>query len=512
MVQERLLIGVKRFGVVALMLISGILEAQNRSNIWQLGNNPFGENLLMYGLNFNNGSADTFTLIRPMGFFITNASICDTNGEVLFYTNGIYIANRNHDTLLNSNDFNPGYATNFYTPGGMGLTQAAIIIPRPNDSSNYYVFSVSAETLTYHGSYGSFPIYLSCSEIDMTLDNGLGGITSSFKNIHIVEDTLYKGRIIACKHANGRDWWIVVKEMWTNRYYKLLVTPVGISAPIEQFIGTVNHAGNIYGMAVFSPDGSKYANVNLDDTINFLKFDRCTGDFYEPISLAVPDSPATLSATLGCQFSPNSRFLYVNSYRRLWQFDTWASDIQGSRILIDTINPLTTYPLFLEQLGPDGKIYLSTFDSNGLIPYLHVINHPDSLGVACDVEFDSFDLPPVSTNVGIPNLPNYDLGALEGSPCDTIINIPTAIAEIKKSSFRITPNPVSNWLNIVYQSHDDALFELYDFNGHRVAAVSLYHYFKNRFLNVSSLPVGVYLAVVTKNGKMVRSEKVVVEH
>lgn len=75
----------------------------------------------------------------------------------------------------------------------------------------------------------------------------------------------------------------------------------------------------------------------------------------------------------------------------------------------------------------------------------------------------------------------------------------------------IVNNPVSDWLNIVYQSPEDALFELFDINGHRVAAMSLYHYFKNRLLNVSSLPAGVYLGTVTENGKRVWSEKVVVE-
>ena len=80
-----------------------------------------------------------------------------------------------------------------------------------------------------------------------------------------------------------------------------------------------------------------------------------------------------------------------------------------------------------------------------------------------------------------------------------------------RNIYSLAANLVSDWLNIIYQSSDDALFELFDINGHRVAAISLYHYFKNRLLNVSPLPAGVYLAEVTENGKRIWSEKVVVE-
>ena len=34
-----------------------------------------------------------------------SSSISDSNGNLLFYTNGIYIANANHDTMMNGNGF-----------------------------------------------------------------------------------------------------------------------------------------------------------------------------------------------------------------------------------------------------------------------------------------------------------------------------------------------------------------------------------------------------------------------
>ena len=131
---------------------------------------------------------------------------------------------------------------------------------------------------------------------------------------------------------------------------------------------------------------------------------------------------------------------------------------------------------FMHQLSPDNKIYISPF--NG-VEYLNVINSPDSFGLACDFTPHSFKINHDCYTFNIPSFPNYDLGVLEGSPCDTIVNIPTGLQPPNSHSFRISPNPATTWLNIVYETSADGLFELFDINGKRVAATSLYHYFKN---------------------------------
>ncbi|MBA3649318.1 MAG: hypothetical protein H0W62_12340 [Chitinophagales bacterium] len=79
-----------------------------------------------------------------------------------------------------------------------------------------------------------------------------------------------------------------------------------------------------------------------------------------------------------------------------------------------------------------------------------------------------------------------------------------------QGSFRVSPNPVSTWLNIIYQTNDDGIFELYDAFGKRAAAVSLYHYFKSRMLDVSALPDGVYEWSVTQRNERVAEGKVAV--
>ena len=80
--------------------------------------------------------------------------------------------------------------------------------------------------------------------------------------------------------------------------------------------------------------------------------------------------------------------------------------------------------------APDNKIYLATAFEN-FYPYqdtsfniyntnLSVINYPDSLGLACDFQPFSFYLGGARTYYGLPNNPDYELGAWVGSPCDTL--------------------------------------------------------------------------------------------
>lgn len=498
------------FFILKFIFVLSNAYCQIQSSIWQLGTNPsMGSNYPSFGIDFNQGFADTFTVYRPMSIFITDASICDTTGQLLFYTNGVYIANRNHDTILNCNNFNPGYSTDFYDEQGLGHTQAAMAIPKPASATDYFIFHTSAENLVYRNIAGTYPIHLSCSEVNMTADNGLGGLNENFKNVHVVEDTIYKGRITGCKHANGRDWWVVVKEMTSNRYYKILITPDGVSSPIGQSIGPNGYYGNIFGMATFSPDGSKYVHLDMNDTLSYMQFDRCTGEFYNQVTIAVPDSPVTLSATLGCQFSPNSRFLYVNSYRRLWQFDTWADSIQSSMLLIDTTNNFEDK--FIQQLAPDGKIYISTFNSNGQHPFLNVINNPDSIGIGCNFEIAGLPLPLTDTNSGIPNFPNYDLGALLGSPCDTLFNSSeTPALAFNILDLKILPNLNKGKFTLHYHllQNKEGIIEIINMQGRIEALFKRPMWSSILNADVNLMP-GMYLVRLKSGGSLISKTMVV---
>ena len=447
-------------------------SGQHLSDVWELGgqlsaNKP--------AATFINGDPEVYVEQRKMVMFITNGSICDTTGNLLFYTNGQYIANKNHDTLKNSQDFNPGYATDVYYFAGLGITEGIVIIPKPEHSAFFSLFYVTFDQIEVNSIFITQPLHLSYSEIDISKDNGLGEMT--LKNLFLIEDTLTQGLLTASKHANGRDWWIISHEYSTNRFYSWLLAPDTIKGPFSQWIG-IDIDYDAISQANFSPDGSKYSMVNhIQNTVSILDFDRCTGQF----SNALVDSGFAMSVLDGCAFSPNSRFLYVSDPLALWQYDMYATNVVGSRIQIadwdGSEDPLETW-FFYMQIAPDNKIYMST--KNGC-ESMHVINEPDSLGLACNFVQMGLELPKV--NASIPYFPNYDLGPLPGSSCDTLYT--NLDSHTTNHEFRIYPNPANSWLNIVYTQQIDAVFELFDLYGRRVAAMGLYHYFKSRLLDVS---------------------------
>ena len=52
--------------------------------------------------------------------------------------------------------------------------------------------------------------------------------------------------------------------------------------------------------------------------------------------------------------------------------------------------------------------------------HLSVINSPDSAGLACDYQAFSVPLPGCRTYLGLPNNPDWNLGVIAGSICDTL--------------------------------------------------------------------------------------------
>ncbi|MBK6643509.1 MAG: T9SS type A sorting domain-containing protein [Bacteroidetes bacterium] len=114
-------------------------------------------------------------------------------------------------------------------------------------------------------------------------------------------------------------------------------------------------------------------------------------------------------------------------------------------------------------MAPDGKIYISTGNSTH---YLHCIENPDIIGVGCNLVQRAVKLPTWNFN-SFPNHPNYFLGPVIGSVCDTVTKI--ADFEIKKNAIKASPNPAlsNSVLTIQYPTLENsgAKLQLYDVNG-----------------------------------------------
>ncbi|NBC09504.1 MAG: PKD domain-containing protein [Bacteroidetes bacterium] len=420
------------FFVISILAIPG--SAQKYDNVWLFGRNSSTPEFAGTIMDFDQSPPELFLQFWDSYFYQTNASICDTAGNLQFYTNGIYVANALHEPMENGDGLNPGAHAEEQGEDGRGyiLGQGAIILPVPESDSLYYLLHMDKIAFGEEGVRGSSK-HLYYTVINMDANNGLGTVVE--KNQILKEGALSRGKVTATRHANGRDWWVIIRQLSTNRYYKFLVSPSGIVEYPSQAIGESIPSPGV-GQATFSPDGSKYANLNLvngigtDDYIGIYDFDRCTGMLSNPNVFAYRDS----AWSGGVAISPSSRYLYVSSYLRVFQYDLWATDVEASR---DTVAEwdgfvedgffATTF--YLAQLAPDGKIYIN---SNNSVSYLHVIEQPDLPGDSCQVCQHCVDLP-TKNAFSLPNFPNYRLGPLEGSPCDTLRAPPTAAFTYRQS-------------------------------------------------------------------------------
>src|SRR5690554_1126864 len=128
------------------------------------------------------------------------ASVSNSGGELLFYTDGMTFWDRSHSQM----------------PNGTGLTgtvnsSQVLIIQDLVNKDRYYVFTTG-------DSYNN-QSYTAYSVVDMSLPgSGVGGailgdVVPSIKNVPILDNNgnlITTGAVTAVPHANGTDFWILM--------------------------------------------------------------------------------------------------------------------------------------------------------------------------------------------------------------------------------------------------------------------------------------------------------------
>jgi hypothetical protein len=343
------------------------------------------------------------------------------------------------------------------------------------------------------------------------LEGGVGGIESEEKNISVLNDTLAQFGVKAVKHGNGRDWWIICHEYGTNGYYTFLVDSSGMYGPYKQEIGIVYEIVNaqISSIMKFSSDGKLFVHQTRDSNIvELFDFDRCTGQLSNYRTFQINEISVPVR---GVSLSPSDRFLYVSSdFKEILQFDLQANDIYQSRIVVGVDDGVADpFPAhyYLHQLAPDGKIYVVSYDG---AYSLHVINNPDSAGFACNFIQRGFELVDGSQWVAsAPNVPNYSLGALSGSPCDTL----STATNFQQSVFTygLYPNPCFNSAQLsISGATEKAEIFLYNTFGQLLYKTTAFpsNNFIHTQLPMRDLVAGIYLVKVSMGEKEIAQKLV----
>ena len=447
------------------------------------------------GLDFNFNPPKASYHYREHDMFTTNSSMCDSSGNLLFYTNGCVIAGSDDITLENGNGINPGSGNNLwcvqYGDGYSGGIQSAFTLPLPDYSNVFYLLHKRFIFVSNPSDVIHDKLYY--SKIDMSQNNGKGEVVE--KNVVLVSDTLSRGELAAVKHANGKDWWIVTPRRNSNQFYIFKFTSEGIVDTFQQTIGVLpDPQGEGLSQMVFSPDGSKLYRTCRYKPVMVYSFDREAGVFtqFDTIHFEYGNQ---LVGEIGCAVSPNNRYLYLSCRKLVFQLDLWASNISASQTTVAEwdgfANPFPT--MFWQcQLGPDCKIYVM---AGGDTRYYHVIHNPDEPGLSCNVEQRGvkFQTP---TGASMPSFPNYRLGPLDnpGVPCTATVSVSPPVFMPEMGRVQVWPNPASDnihfqWPDIGVQAARLLLFNAY---GQPVRDLPFNDGGAAYTLSLGGLPPGIY--------------------
>jgi gliding motility-associated-like protein len=373
---------------------------QGEQNIWAFGD--------LAGLDFNATAPVPYTTNLQPGYE-GSAAICSGTGQLLFYTNGFWVWNRDHQIMPELTGGVGGYTAPMapigYPPlmnwNGGYATQATAVAGYPAHPGYYYVFSLSTSgNLLY-------------ALVDMSLNGGKGGIVAGKKGISI--GTNFAEKLTVVKGCNSI--WVVARSRTANQYKAYEINDTGIvTTPVISSVGNLPLSWYRCGTIKYSADGSKMAAAcNAGVSVNnggleLYDFDTRSGILS---NARVLDSSSNFGYYYGTCFSPDNGKLYASTSSFGYAGTLYPGKVRQYDVSLATTAAITAsntivytdYSTSLDcmgdlQRGRNGKIYFSRGKSSAAI---NAINFPNLAGTACNAIANAIILTSGYAERGMPN-------------------------------------------------------------------------------------------------------------
>ncbi len=368
------------------LLFPTLTFGQGETSNWYFGNGA--------GISFNNDGSVTPVTNGKLDTFEGCATISDSFGNLLFYTDGIIVYDQDHKVMQNGGNL----------LGDPSSTQSALIVPKPGDPNIFFIFTVDTSAFRGDPDRG-----LNYSIVDVTLNDGKGAVTQ--KNIPLLNDCSEKIAAVV-KNCSDKSIWLLTfaslggSSTTFDTFHAFEINTSGVVATSVKSTFEDLEIEDPRGYLKISPDGTKLANANMKGGLYVYDFDAATGKLSNQEDIFISGSNKT---PYGVEFSPNNQYLYIHASNdsfadtghrsSLLQYDVSAPDISESQEIIDT---RSVYRGAL-QLGDNGKIYRTTARNyfNGS-PFLSVINNPNQKGDAANYAHEAIPLNGKNATQGLP--------------------------------------------------------------------------------------------------------------
>ncbi len=316
--------------------ISIYMDEQQKTNVWYFGNNA--------GIDFNQQPAVPLSdgaQNAPEGV----ATISDANGELIFYTDGETVYNKQHNVMSNGDNIG----------GDPGSSQSAVIAAFPGDETQYYIFTTDEN-------FGDGTYNMRYSVVDLKLDPPFGQVTAKGKPLFTRSTEKITGT------APGGNVWIIGHEFGNNTFRAYPIDTLGIRQPVLSAIGSVhNNAAAVNGQGYMKLGAAESKLVVTvpggPNIVEIFDFDQTTGEVSNLISVDLMEPTGTV---YGVEFSPGGNKLFVtingggSSIFKEYALDslrTMATELQSETI---------SASLGAIQTAPDGNIYVAVDGASSL--------------------------------------------------------------------------------------------------------------------------------------------------
>jgi gliding motility-associated-like protein len=312
-----------------------------------------------------------------------SASIADSSGNLLFYSDGMRVFTKNHTLMQNGSGLLGSYSD----------TQPASIVRKPGSANLYYIFFSSGVSIYRTGGYAI---------VDMNENNGLGKVI--VKNV-VFANKVAEGMVVI-PHADAGKYWIVYNVLDTALFQAYLFDCSGVSnTPVISAGGVAIQFGlNITNLNVSHDYKKILATATYFDEAFLLNFNNATG-------VLTPQTTFNLTFPFGCCFSPNNQVVYFThsfydqatflAINSVVQYDISSANnatILASKKILDTIISGSNGELGQIRLAPNNQLYIARFGSQ----FMPTISNPNSVGLSCNYNRSGFSLAPNIAGLGLP--------------------------------------------------------------------------------------------------------------